>query len=183
MILDDPSHSLAGWQNFYVIAGSASAQLAGLQFVVMSLIAQREPAAGMPEIRAFGTPTVVHFCAALLISGIMSAPWRGLFGVSVAIGLCGLAGVGYVSSVIGHARRQKGYAPDAEDWLWYVAFPLVAYFVLLWPALALERHPHTSLFVIASITLLLLFIGIHNAWDTVTYITTKNPQRTTEKKT
>jgi hypothetical protein len=182
MILDSPSHSLAGWQNFYVIAGAASAQLTAIQFVVISLIAQREPAATMQEIRAFGTPTVVHFSAALLISAILSAPWRGFFGVRIAVGLCGLAGAIYVLKVIGHARRQKGYAPDAEDWLWYAAFPLVAYFALLWPAVALRRHPNASLFVIACITLSLLVIGIHNAWDTVTYITTKNPQTTTEKK-
>jgi hypothetical protein len=114
---------------------------------------------------------------------MMSAPWGGLFGVSVALGLCGLAGVAYVFRVIGHARRQKGYAPDAADWFWYVAFPLVAYFALLWPALALARHPNTSLFVVAAITLSLLIIGIHNAWDTVTYITTKNRETPTEKKT
>jgi hypothetical protein len=27
-----------------------------------------------------------------------------------------------------------------------------------------------ALFVIGAVTLLLLFIGIHNAWDTVTYV-------------
>jgi hypothetical protein len=183
MILDDPNRLLAHWQNFYVIAGAAGAQLTAIQFVVISLIAQRETGATMREIRAFGTPTVVHFCVALLISAMMSAPWGGLFGVSVAIGLFGVAGVAYIFRVIGHARRQKGYAPDAEDWFWYVALPLVTYFVLLWPALALRHHPNASLFVVASMTLSLLVIGIHNAWDTITYITTKNRETTTGNKT
>src|SRR5579872_948690 len=70
---------LAQWQNFYVIAGSSAGALTGLQFVVMALIADSELTSGMQEVRAFGTPTVVHFCAALLISGIASAPWQTLF--------------------------------------------------------------------------------------------------------
>jgi len=31
-------------------------------------------------------------------------------------------------------------------------------------------HHLSALFVIAAIALLLLFLGIHNAWDTVTYV-------------
>jgi hypothetical protein len=41
---------------------------------------------------------------------------------------------------------------------------------LLGAAATLARYPETSLFVIAGAALLLLFIGIHNSWDTVTYI-------------
>ena len=42
-------------------------------------------------------------------------------------------------------------------------------------ALMLSRHPTGALFVIATMTLALLFIGIHNAWDTVTYIVITAP--------
>jgi hypothetical protein len=34
----------------------------------------------------------------------------------------------------------------------------------------LPVYPAPALFVIAAATVLLLFIGIHNAWDNVTYI-------------
>jgi hypothetical protein len=34
----------------------------------------------------------------------------------------------------------------------------------------LPIHPIPALFVIAAGTVLLLFIGIHNAWDNVTYM-------------
>ena len=33
----------------------------------------------------------------------------------------------------------------------------------------LPSQPVLALFVIAAVTMLLLFIGIHNAWDVVTY--------------
>jgi hypothetical protein len=71
--------ALAGWENFYVIVGSSAGALIGLQFVVITLVAE------IPIIRdveragsAFSTPTVVHFGTALLLSAIVSAPWRGI---------------------------------------------------------------------------------------------------------
>jgi hypothetical protein len=161
---------LAAWQNFYVIVGSSAGALTGLQFVVIALIANTQVARSMLEIRAFGTPTVVHFCASLLISAIASAPWGTLFGPGLAFGACGGAGFIYVCTVIRHARRQTGYQPDAADWMWYVGFPLLGYLILAVAATLLVAHPAASLFMIAATALLLLFIGIHNSWDTVTYI-------------
>src|SRR5438128_8992274 len=81
----------------------------------------------------------------------------------------------------GHARRQTSYAPDAEDWFWYAGLPLVGYAGLLAAAILLAWHPTASLFVIATTSLLLLFIGIHNAWDTVTYIAVEHRQKRREK--
>ena len=114
---------LAQWQNFYVIAGSSAGALTGLQFVVMALINDSELQSGMQEVRAFGTPTVVHFCAALLISAIASAPWQTLSAAAITLGVCGAAGMIYALSVIRHAIRQTGYKPDAEDWFWYAGLP------------------------------------------------------------
>ena len=51
---------LAGWENFYVIVGSAGAALIGIQFVVITLIADMRPRPPADSIGAFGTPTVVH---------------------------------------------------------------------------------------------------------------------------
>jgi hypothetical protein len=82
--------------------------------------------------------------------------------------------------VIRHARRQTGYSPDAEDWFWYSALPLVGYASLLGAGILLKRHPTMSLFVIAATALLLMFVGIHNSWDTVTYVSV---QRRKEQKT
>jgi hypothetical protein len=161
---------LAQWQNFYVIAGSSAGALTGLQFVVMALIANSEMGSGMQEVRAFGTPTVVHFCAALLISAIASAPWQTLSAAAIALGVCGAAGLVYAMFVIKHAVRQTGYKPDAEDWFWYAVLPVLAYAALTAAAILLPYDHSWPLFVVAGTTLLLLFDGIHNAWDTVTYV-------------
>ena len=63
------------------------------------------------------------------------------------------------------------YQPVWEDWLWHTVLPLVAYTMLLVGSFKLTRYPRQTLFVIAGSALLLLFVGIHNAWDAVTYIT------------
>ncbi len=178
--MEQSAHLLAAWANFYVIVGSSAGALTGLQFVVMTLITESQTQGSMREVRAFGTPTVVHFCAALLISAIMSAPWGALSSVGFCIGVFGAVGIAYALSIIWHARK-TAYVPDAEDWVWYAALPLIAYGALLTGGILLRWRASSSLFVIAATTLLLLFIGIHNAWDTVTYIalrrhTSKQPE-------
>jgi hypothetical protein len=59
--------ALAGWENFYVIVGSSAGALIGLQFVVITLIADMPIRGGQEAGEAFATPTIVHFGAALLL--------------------------------------------------------------------------------------------------------------------
>lgn len=54
------STTLSVWQSFYVIVGSSAAALIGIQFVVITLIANMRRPATADSISAFGTPTVVH---------------------------------------------------------------------------------------------------------------------------
>jgi hypothetical protein len=168
---------LRAWESFYVIVGSSAAALTGLQFVVIALVAEARSARSLREIDAFGTPTIVHFCAVLLISAILSAPWRTASNPSVALDVCGLAGVVYGGIVLFRARRQTGYKPVFEDWLWHTVLPFVAYAVLTAAAFELPRHPEEALFGVGATALLLLFIGIHNAWDTVTWIAVEQSRK------
>ena len=50
-------------------------------------------------IDAFGTPTIVHFCTVLLLSGALSAPWRSFTSVALLLGLIGLGGLAYCAIV------------------------------------------------------------------------------------
>jgi hypothetical protein len=175
----DPSTVLpvAAWQNFYVIVGSSAGALTGLQFVVITLLAQSRVPGSMREIRAFGTPTVIHFCTALLVAALMTAPWRALVNFGVCLAVCGAAGVAYSASTIWHARKAE-YNPDLEDWIWYTALPLIAHAALLAAAVLLWWNVEWSLVTVAADSLLFLLLGVHNAWDSVTYIVirhTKEP--------
>lgn len=163
---------LATWQTFYVLIGSAAATLTGLMFVVVTLIAGvRVRVPSQTEVFAtFNTPNVVHFCFALLVAAILSAPWQALWNASLLLGLCGLGGAIYAVIVLRRVRRQTDYQPVLEDWLWHTVFPLISYTALVVAAILLPGHAAAALYVIAAGTVLLLFIGIHNAWDNVLFI-------------
>jgi len=163
------SSPLAAWESFYVIVGSSAAALTGLQFVVIVLGAEVRALVDSTT-RAFATPTIVHFCAVLLVSAVLSAPWSALGSAGLCLGLFGIAGLAYVALVVRQMRRQKDYVPVPEDWLWHGVLPFVAYVALLAAGIGLRGNPVPCLFVIGGTALLLLFIGIHNAWDAVTYI-------------
>jgi hypothetical protein len=163
---------LSAWESFYVIVGSSGAALTGLQFVVVTLVADSALNTGTREIDAFATPTVVHFCVVLFIAAALSAPWPSMFGPDLLLAGCGLYGIGYVATVVRRARLQTGYQPVAEDWIWHMILPAIAYASLVTSAAILSRHAELALFIAAGVSVLLLFIGIHNAWDTVTYVAT-----------
>lgn len=163
------SSALAGWMTFYEIAGSSAGALTGLQFVVMTLISQTRTTGSMREIQAFGTPTVVHFCVALLISATMAAPWQVFSDLRVCLGVYGVLGVVYSVRVMWHARNAK-YNPDAADWTWYTVVPLLAHLVLITAATLLLSRLTLSLVMIAVTDFAFVFLGIRNSWDTVTYI-------------
>ena len=174
---------LVAWESFYVIVGSSGAALTGLQFVVIALVAEvRRRDTGSEPIDAFGTPTIVHFCTVLLLSAILSAPWHELASVALGIGAIGLAGIVYDAIVVRRANRQTGYTPVMEDWIWHTILPLLSHSALLGSAIGLLRGAVGALFPIAAVSLMLLFIGIHNAWDSVVYIAldmppTEQPER------
>lgn len=161
---------LSSWENFYVIVGSAAAALTGLMFVVITLIAGVRVQRSGGAIGAFGTPTVLHFCVSLLVAAILTAPWQALWIITLLLGLIGLGGVIYVIIVVRRTRRQTDYTPVLEDWLWHTVFPLASYIALVVAAIMLTSNPAPALFITGAVTIMLLFIGIHNAWDTVTYI-------------
>jgi hypothetical protein len=167
---------LSEWDSFYVIVGSAAGALIGLQFVVMTLIAERPPLRAAEAGAAFATPTIVHFGVALLLSALLRAPWPT---ITLATALCGIIGFGggvYAVITGRRLRKQAVYRPEFEDWLFHFVLPLAAYVTLALSPFAALSYARVALFVIAGAALLLLFVGIHNAWDAVAYHVFVNTQ-------
>jgi hypothetical protein len=158
---------LGQWDSFYVIVGSAAGALIGLQFVVMTLIAARPR--GADAGAAFGTPTIVHFSAVLLLAALLRAPWHTIAIPAVLLGLMGLGGVTYAAITVLRMRRQTIYEPEFEDWLFHFLLPLAAYAILALSAVAALFYTREALFGVGAMALLLLFIAIHNAWDAIAY--------------
>jgi hypothetical protein len=161
---------LTDWENFYVIVGSSAGALIGLQFVVVTLMADMPAIRGAAQASgAFSTPSVVHFTVVLLLSAIISAPWQTIGPVAVVLGLIGIGGIAYSLFVTWRLRSQTAYKPVFEDWLFYALLPLAAYGMLAGSALEARSDIRAAMFLVGAAALVLLFVGIHNAWDTVTY--------------
>jgi len=160
---------LAKWDSFYVIVGSAAGALIGLQFVVLTLIAERPPDGAAEANAAFSSPTIVHFGVALFLSALLHAPWETITVVAFIWGLLGLGGVVYAVVTAQRMRRQGAYQPQFEDWLFHFGLPVAAYATLALSALATHACTRQALFAVGAAALLLLFTGIHNAWDAVSY--------------
>jgi hypothetical protein len=162
-------HDLAEWDSFYVITGAAAGALIGLQFVVLTLIAQRPGTAAPDAGNAFSTPTIIHFGTVLLLSAMLRAPWHDMLVPAILWGLIGLAGFFYVLVTIARMRRQTAYRPQLEDWLCHGLLPALAYAALVLSSVAAPVAAREALFAVGGAALLLLFIGIHNAWDSVSW--------------
>jgi len=150
---------LADWANFYVITGSAAAGLTGLTFVVIALAseAQRASTGGL---RAFVTPTIVHFGAVLALGAFLSMPHLSAMNLSIGFGTGGAAGLIYLAiTAMRMIEVSKSYVPVLEDWLGHTILPALAY-------------------AVAAASLLLLFVGIHNCWDTAVWNTTRKERET-----
>jgi len=171
---DSAPSFLGAWSNFYVMTGSAAAALTGLMFVVITLVTGERSRTTRDGLATFSTPTVLHFGAALLISAILCAPWHALLRVAILTGLSGLIGFGYSARIAFRASKLSTYKPDLEDWICYTILPLIAYGAIFGSSIGLMVAPASALFALAGGVILLIFTGIHNAWDVVTYVTIKD---------
>jgi hypothetical protein len=156
------------WDSFYVIVGSAAGALIGLQFVVMTLIAERPPPRAADVGATFATPTIIHFSGVLLLSALLRAPWDSVAAALVICGTVGLAGLSYALVTAWRMRTQTAYKPDIEDWSFHILLPLAAY-VMLCAAPFAVSYTRQALFSVGGAMLLLLFSAIHNSWDAVAY--------------
>jgi hypothetical protein len=117
---------------------------------------------------------LLHFGAAFFVSTVLSAPWPSLSYVAALLGILGVCGIVNGIRVVRQARRLETYSPEFDDWFWYTAVPFVSYAAIL-SAVFLPVIPAPVMFAIGSAVVLLIFTGIRNAWDVVTYLATREP--------
>jgi hypothetical protein len=164
---------VAGWDNFYVITGSSAGGLTGLTFVIIALVADVKGAT-TAGLRAFVTPTIVHFACVLGLAAFMSMPHQTITTLSVGFGALGLGGLLYVGAIaVNMARQGSRYKAVREDWLWNVIVPTLLYAALVGAAFLVWHRLEPALFGVAIVSLLLLFTGIRNAWDIAVWMTLK----------
>jgi hypothetical protein len=161
---------LGAWNSFYIMTGSAAAGLTGLMFVVITLIRDNNRPATEDGVSTFSTPTVFHFSCALFTSALMCVPFRSFVPIAIILGLVGATGMFQVARVAHRTSKLQNYRPDLEDWTWNALLPFVAYAAILAGAIALNTAPPRAIYAPAAAVILLIFVGIHNAWDVVTFL-------------
>jgi hypothetical protein len=172
---------LEGWDNFYVILGSAAAGLIGLTFVVIALLsdARRANPAG---VQGYITPTIVHFSTVFALAAYMSVPNQTVMSLSLGLGVVGIGTLIYTAVIANNVRRFAiQYEPVIEDWIWHVILPALDYAALVAVAFLIWHKVQLTLYCTAAVLTLLLFIGIHNALDVAVSVTVQK-QKDRDKK-
>src|SRR5215217_3335822 len=150
-----------GWDEYYVMAGSAAAVLIGLMFVVATLTAGREREQTEPGKHLYSSPIVWHLAVVLLLSGGALAPTvtPRLFGlVSGGLALLGIA-MG-LRSAVGISRGRVATPGVGFDLFWYGLAPAFVYAGLGWAAVGVLRGYSWAASAVAGALMALLLVSI-----------------------
>jgi hypothetical protein len=161
---------LRQWHDFYALIGTASATLVGLVFVTASIGAGFFTAEHRLGMRAFITPTIVHFCAVLFSSAVVSVPTLTWISLGLLLGLGGVVGLAYSCRVWRQIARRSDLEIDRVDRLWYALIPVVGYAMIVATAVLLLLHRREGATAMAAAQIVLLLAGIRNAWDMTVWI-------------
>jgi hypothetical protein len=156
---------LHGWDNFFIMAGTAGATLIGLLFVAITLGAGMSTARGVLSTSAFLTPTLIHFGGVLFESLFVLAPWSSAWPIGIILGVCGLSGLIYQIYVILMQRKIDFASPDWLDWALFSAAPALGNASMIAGAVGLIAEKSFAPWAIAGAVTLLLFAGVFGAWD------------------
>src|SRR5262249_40593069 len=99
-----------------------------------------------------------------------STPHQSATSLAACLIVIGIASILYQMIVVRRARRATGYKPVRADWIWYMILPMIASAIIVLAGIFEMRAPAGALYPVAGASLLLLYVGIHNAWDTAMYI-------------
>lgn len=169
---------LREWHDFYGLVGTAAATLVGLMFVAVSIGTTIFNENHRAAMRAFITPTVVHFAGVLFTCLLLCMPSHTWTTLSILLGTGALAGAVYSGRVVVHMMVRRRFKIDFEDRLFYAAAPLAGHVLALAAvALLLGHQAAAGTDLIAAAVLTLLFAAIRNAWDMMVWIVIATPGR------
>ena len=162
------AHTLEGWGEFYVVVGAAAAALTGLMFVVIALRAE-DSQRSVERFEAFATPTLVAFSTVLVLSALATVPKHSETSLGVSLVLSGIAGAIYTCYNTRQVQREDGYT-YMSDWAWRHVAPGLDYVALFVAGIVVWIDDALALYMLGAAAMVMLFIGVHNAWDTAVWI-------------
>jgi hypothetical protein len=156
---------LHGWDNFFMMAGTAAATLVGLLFVAVTVGSGLSTSSIVHGTRGFLTPTLVHLGSVLFQTLALLAPWPSAWPIGIILGLGGLMGLAYQINVVVTRHKVGWVLPHWQDWLPYVGVPALGSASLIVGAVGLIAEKSFAPYAVAGAMVLSLFAGIYGAWD------------------
>jgi hypothetical protein len=144
-------------------------------FVTATIGANLFIEANREAMRAFLSPTVVHFTAVLLICIVMIIPMRNWTTLAALLALGAVAGLIHSARVWMQLVVRRSFKVDVVDRLFYPLIPVVGYVLVLASAALLFMERAMVLVVLAAALMTLLVVGIRNAWDMTTFTVIRIP--------
>jgi hypothetical protein len=170
---------LREWHDFYMLVGTASATLVGLMFVSASIGASIYNESHRGAMRAFVTPTVVHFSALLFICILVMVPSHTFMTLGVLLGIGGLLGIAHSGIAVFTPLVRHRFTVDLSDSMFYALIPVLGYVLVAASGIMLLVQSSWSFNVIAAAVLVLLVAAIRNAWDMTVWAVIRAPVPTT----
>jgi hypothetical protein len=169
------SELLHAWHDFYLLVGTASATLVGLMFVTASVGASLFTERNQAGVRAFISPTVVHFSEVLFVCILATVPSQTWLSLAALVALVVAAGLIYSARIWVQLLVRRSFDVDVVDRLFYALLPVAGYLLALASAIALFMQHAWSLELLAAALITLLLAGIRNAWDMTIWIVIRTP--------
>ena len=165
------------WDNFSIMSGTAAATLIGLLFVAITVTTGLPTSRIVQGTRGFLTPTLVRFAGVLFLSLVMLAPWPSAWSIGIILGLGGLTGLIYQTTVVITRHRAGLFLVDWHNWVPNVGVPVLGNASLIVGAVGLIAEKSFAPYAIAGAIALLRFAGIYGAWGVTLWIITNRDNR------
>ncbi len=165
------------WHDFYLLTGTAAATLIGLMFVALSFGVGLRHARSTERVHMFVTPTVVYFADVLVIAAASVAPLPGTRWLALV--LAGMVLMNVAPGVrrvwqLGGVHKESGL--EGRAWLWQVLLPAASQAAVLVSAYGFFRGDDRAPFVLATAILILMVVGVRNAWFLVIWLLEQRAQ-------
>ena len=163
------SSTVAGWRDFYMLAGSSSATFVGLIFVAVSLHLDLIGEAGISAIFTLARRTFYSFILVVIISLVFLIPKEGPAGLGwplLALGVVAMLwAIQEGRAVVKELNHTEKWQILANRIVRSVAIPLLTGILLISIAANILAGTTACLYWLVPVVVLILSTASLNAWD------------------
>ncbi|MDB5454285.1 MAG: hypothetical protein JWO33_2863 [Caulobacteraceae bacterium] len=160
-----------GWEDFYLLVGSAAGALIGLLFVVVSLTSRMDRSSALRGVRVYMSPLLCTLALVLVMSGLAMVPELSRQEAAVVTTAAAVIGLAYGIFVVFLFRNLNMPEPThwSDPW-WYGLGPMVIYAALGGVAAVMWTDLEWAARALAAVLMASMILSIRNAWDLITWI-------------